>query len=120
VLAGFRGVKDAGGTVSDIIAARFRAGRGRDGGRRRPSGRWAAVRYGYPPGAVAVLVIELYGPQVMATTLARMGEPMPVTRIAQVLDAPGQGVPVACHLADTLDGPGRRVWHSIRTAISTR
>jgi hypothetical protein len=56
----------------------------------------------------------------MATTLARMGEPMPVTYIAQVLDAPVQGVPVGRHLADALDGPGRRVWHSIRTATSTR
>jgi hypothetical protein len=47
----------------------------------------------------------LYSPQVVATTLARMGEPMPVAHIAQVLDAPVQGVPVGRHLADPLDGP---------------
>jgi hypothetical protein len=49
-----------------------------------------------------VLVIGLYGPQVVATTLARMGEPMPV---AQVLDASVQGVPVGGYLADEMDGP---------------
>jgi hypothetical protein len=39
----------------------------------------------------------------VATTLARMGEPMPV---AQVFDASVQGVPVGRHVADALDGPG--------------
>ena len=33
-------------------------------------------------------------------------EPIPVARVAQVLDAPGRGVPVGYHLADALDGPG--------------
>jgi hypothetical protein len=41
----------------------------------------------------------------VAATLARMGEPMPVAHIAQVLDALVQGVPVGRHLADALDGP---------------
>ncbi len=49
-----------------------------------------------------------------------MGEPMPVARIMQLLGASIQGVPVGRHLADALDGPGRRVWHSTRTAALTR
>ncbi len=67
---------------------------GRLRGQQRADVRQAAVGYGYPPGAVAVLVIELHGPQVVATTLARMGEPMPVVHIVQLLDASVQGVPV--------------------------
>jgi hypothetical protein len=54
-----------------------------------------------------VLVIELCGPQVVATTRARMGEPMPAACIAQVLDASIQGVSAGRHLADALAGPGR-------------
>ena len=47
-------------------------------------------------------------------------EPIPVARVAQVLDAPVQGVPVGYRLADALDGPGTSVWPSIWPAALTR
>jgi glycolate oxidase iron-sulfur subunit len=42
----------------------------------------------------------------VATTLAGMGERMPVAHTVQVLDAAIRGVPVEQLLADALDGPG--------------
>jgi glycolate oxidase iron-sulfur subunit len=42
----------------------------------------------------------------VATTLARMGERMPVAHTVQVLDASIRGVPVERLLAKALDGPG--------------
>ena len=71
-------------------------------------------------GPATVLVIELYGPRIVATTRARMGEPMAVACIAHVLGAPIQGVPVGRHFADELAGSGRRVRHSTRSAALTR
>jgi glycolate oxidase iron-sulfur subunit len=56
----------------------------------------------------------------VATTLARMGERMPVAHTVQVLDASIQGLPVGRLLADALNGPGTPVSHSTRTAASTR
>ena len=56
----------------------------------------------------------------VATTLARMGERMPVAHTVQVLDASIRGVPVECLLADALDGPGTPVSHSLGTAVRTR
>jgi glycolate oxidase iron-sulfur subunit len=55
----------------------------------------------------------------VATTLARMGERMPVAHTVQVLDASIHGVPVGRLLADALDGPGTPVSHSTRTTAST-
>ena len=48
----------------------------------------------------------------VATTLARMGEAMPVAHTVQVLDASIQGVPVDRLLDDALHGPGTVVSHS--------
>ena len=42
----------------------------------------------------------------VATTLARMGQRMPVAHTVQVLDASIRGVPVERLLADALEGPG--------------
>ena len=56
----------------------------------------------------------------VATTLARMGERMPVAHTVQVLDASIRGVPAERLLADALDGPGTPVSHSLRTAVRTR
>jgi glycolate oxidase iron-sulfur subunit len=56
----------------------------------------------------------------VATTLARMGERMPVAHTVQVLDASIQGLPVGRLLADALNGPGTPVSHSTRTTASTR
>ena len=42
----------------------------------------------------------------VATTLARMGERLPVAHTVQVLDASIRGVPVEQLLAQALDGPG--------------
>jgi len=56
----------------------------------------------------------------VATTLARMGERMPVAHTVQVLDASIRGVPVERLLADALDGPGTPVSHSLGTAVRTR
>ncbi|MDP9221520.1 MAG: heterodisulfide reductase-related iron-sulfur binding cluster [Actinomycetota bacterium] len=56
----------------------------------------------------------------VATTLARMGERMPVAHTVQVLDASIQGLPVGRLLADALNGPGTPVSHGTRTAASTR
>jgi glycolate oxidase iron-sulfur subunit len=56
----------------------------------------------------------------VATTLARMGERVPVAHTVQVLDASIRGVPVEHLLADALDGPGTPVSHSTRPATSIR
>ncbi len=48
----------------------------------------------------------------VATTLARMGERMPVAHTIQVLDASLRGVPVDTLLADALDGPGTAISHT--------
>jgi Malate synthase len=47
---------------------------------------------------------------------ARMGERMPVAHTVQVLDASIHGVPTGRLLADTLNGSGKPVLHSTRTA----
>jgi glycolate oxidase iron-sulfur subunit len=47
----------------------------------------------------------------VATTLARMGERLPVAHTVQVLDASLRGVPVERLLAAALDGPGTPVTH---------
>jgi hypothetical protein len=54
-----------------------------------------------------VLVIDLCGPQVVATTRARTGRPIPTVCIASVLEASIQVVPAGRYLADALDGPAR-------------
>ncbi len=51
----------------------------------------------------------------VATTLARMGEPMPVAHLVQVLDASMRGVPPARLLSDARHGPGTPVLHGTRT-----
>ena len=48
----------------------------------------------------------------VATTLARMGQRMPVAHTVQVLDASLRGVPVEALLARALDGPGTVVSHT--------
>ncbi|MCW2614017.1 MAG: protein of unknown function cysteine-rich region domain protein, partial [Frankiales bacterium] len=52
----------------------------------------------------------------VATTLARMGERVPVAHTVQVLDASIRGVPVEQLLAAALDGPGTVVPHPRRDA----
>ena len=48
----------------------------------------------------------------VASTLARMGQRLPVAHTVQVLDASMRGVPVAQLLAAALDGPGTVVSHT--------
>jgi glycolate oxidase len=64
MLVGFRSVEDAGGAVSDIIAAGILPAAGEMMDALAIEAAEAAVHCGYPPGAVAVLVIELDGPRV--------------------------------------------------------
>lgn len=64
MLVGFRTVEDAAGTVSDIIAAGILPAAIEMMDALAIEAAEAAVRCGYPEGAVAVLVIELDGPQV--------------------------------------------------------
>jgi len=64
MLVGFHSVDDAAGTVSDIIAAGILPAAIEMMDALAIEAAEAAVRCGYPPGAVAVLVIELDGPQV--------------------------------------------------------
>jgi glycolate oxidase len=64
MLVGFRSVEDAAGTVSDIIAAGILPAAVEMMDALAIEAAEAAVSCGYPPGAVAVLVIELDGPQV--------------------------------------------------------
>ena len=64
MLVGFRSVEDAAGTVSDIIAAGILPAAIEMMDALAIEAAEAAVRCGYPPGAVAVLVIELDGPQI--------------------------------------------------------
>jgi len=63
MLVGFRTVEDAAGTVSDIIAAGILPAAIEMMDALAIEAAEAAVRCGYPEGAVAVLVIELDGPQ---------------------------------------------------------
>jgi glycolate oxidase len=105
MLVGFRSVEDAAGTVSDIIAAGILPAAIEMMDALAIEAAEAAVRCGYPAGAVAVLVIERTRLQV-ATTLARMGERMPVAHTVQIRDASIRGVPVDRLLARALDGPG--------------
>ncbi|WP_329133283.1 heterodisulfide reductase-related iron-sulfur binding cluster [Streptomyces sp. NBC_01476] len=58
----------------------------------------------------------------VATTLARMGERMPVAHTVQVLDAAIRGVPVERLLAQALDGPGTALTTSPadRRAVQTK
>jgi glycolate oxidase len=64
MLVGFRSVEDAAGTVSDIIAAGILPAAVEMMDALAIEAAEAAVACGYPAGAVAVLVIELDGPQV--------------------------------------------------------
>jgi len=73
MLVGFRSVEDAAGTVSDIIAAGILPAAVEMMDALAIEAAEAAVSCGYPPGAVAVLVIELDGPQVeVAAQLAQV------------------------------------------------
>ena len=64
MLVGFHSVEDAAGTVSDIIAAGILPAAIEMMDALAIEAAEAAVQCGYPAGAVAVLVIELDGPQV--------------------------------------------------------
>ena len=64
MLVGFRTVEDAAGAVSDIIAAGILPAAIEMMDALAIEAAEAAVKCGYPAGAVAVLVIELDGPQV--------------------------------------------------------
>jgi glycolate oxidase len=64
MLVGFRSVEDAAGTVSDIIAAGILPAAVEMMDALAIEAAEAAVSCGYPAGAVAVLVIELDGPEV--------------------------------------------------------
>jgi glycolate oxidase len=64
MLVGFRSVEDAAGTVSDIIAEGILPAAVEMMDALAIEAAEAAVSCGYPAGAVAVLVIELDGPQV--------------------------------------------------------
>ena len=64
MLVGYRSVEDAAGTVSDIIAAGILPAAIEMMDALAIEAAEAAVRCGYPEGAVAVLVIELDGPEV--------------------------------------------------------
>jgi glycolate oxidase len=64
MLVGFTGIEDAGGAVSDIIAAGILPAAIEMMDALAIEAAEAAVGCGYPAGAVAVLVIELDGPQV--------------------------------------------------------
>ena len=64
MLVGYRSVEDAAGTVSDIIAAGILPAAVEMMDALAIEAAEAAVSCGYPAGAVAVLVIELDGPQV--------------------------------------------------------
>ena len=55
-----------------------------------------------------------------ATTLARMGERMPVAHTVHVPDASIHRVPAGGLLADPLHGPCTPIWRSTRTATRTR
>jgi len=68
----------------------------------------------------ALRAVNPYGPRIMATTWACMGEPMAVTCSAQVLGAPIQGVPAGRRFTDALAGFGRLDRHGTRTAAMTR
>ncbi|HEU0102833.1 MAG TPA: FAD-linked oxidase C-terminal domain-containing protein, partial [Mycobacteriales bacterium] len=63
MLVGYRSVEDAAGTVSDIIAAGILPAAVEMMDALAIEAAEAAVSCGYPSGAVAVLVIELDGPQ---------------------------------------------------------
>jgi hypothetical protein len=85
----------------------------------------AAIQATAPPSGAAirpgpsVLVIELYGPQVVATAQARMGEPMPVACTVQVLDAPVQVGSAGRHLATRWTDPADEVRHGTWMAALT-
>ena len=64
MLVGFRSVEDAAGAVTDIIAAGILPAAIEMMDALAIEAAEAAVKCGYPAGAVAVLVIELDGPQV--------------------------------------------------------
>jgi glycolate oxidase len=64
MLVGFHSIDDAAGAVSDIVAAGIVPAAVEMMDALAIEAAEAAVHCGYPPGAVAVLVIELDGPQV--------------------------------------------------------
>ena len=89
MLVGFRSVEDAGGAVSDIIGAGILPAAIEMMDALAIEAAEAAVKCGYPAGAVAVLVIELDGPQVEVEAQFRQVEELVQarnsfeTRIAQ-------------------------------------
>ncbi len=89
MLVGFRSVDDAAGAVSDIIAAGILPAAIEMMDALAIEAAEAATRCGYPAGAVAVLVIELDGPQVEVDEQFRQVEQLAgarhafETRIAQ-------------------------------------
>jgi glycolate oxidase len=89
MLVGFSSVEDAAATVSDIIAAGILPAAIEMMDALAIEAAEAAVRCGYPEGAVAVLVIELDGPEVEVDEQFRLVEELATrrhafeTRIAQ-------------------------------------
>ena len=82
MLVGFRSVEDAAGAVSDIIAAGILPAAIEMMDALAIEAAEAAVRCGYPAGAVAVLVIELDGPQVEVDAQFRQVEDLAAARRA--------------------------------------
>jgi glycolate oxidase len=82
MLVGFHSVEDAAGTVSDIIASGILPAAIEMMDALAIEAAEAAVRCGYPAGAVAVLVIELDGPRVEVDEQRRQ-----VERLAEARNA---------------------------------
>jgi len=82
MLVAFRSVEDAAGTVSDIIAAGILPAAIEMMDALAIEAAEAAVHCGYPAGAVAVLVIELDGPQVEVDAQFAQVEQIAMTRSA--------------------------------------
>ncbi len=82
MLVGFHSVEDAAATVSDIIAAGILPAAIEMMDALAIEAAEAAVRCGYPDGAVAVLVIELDGPAVEVDEQFRLVEELATSRKA--------------------------------------
>jgi len=82
MLVGFSSVEDAAGTVSDVIAAGILPAAIEMMDALAIEAAEAAVHCGYPQGAVAVLVIELDGPQVEVEAQFAQVEQLAVARSA--------------------------------------
>src|SRR5918994_98415 len=95
MLVGYHSVEDAAGTVSDIIAAGIVPAAVEMMDALAIEAAEAAVSCGYPAGAVAVLVIELDGPQVEVEAQFRQ-----VEEIARMADERGLRVANVFHAGD--------------------